>query len=145
RSLRRGFHIEIREGAARRDSYCPRHLRDRVPGSRGRDRSDEPPRRGHFPEGPHAPKDRGGRIPWCAESAALRRDDRHRGGGHPPTPATPPYVRVRIRRFETVMPTLPRITTAALRRSRRFRRSRCSDFDLPANAASVRRNEARHV
>jgi hypothetical protein len=26
--------------------------------------------------------------------------DRHRGGGHPPTPATPPYVRVRIRRFE---------------------------------------------
>jgi hypothetical protein len=26
--------------------------------------------------------------------------DRHRGGGYPPTPATPPYVRVRIRRFE---------------------------------------------
>jgi hypothetical protein len=26
--------------------------------------------------------------------------DRHRGGGRPPTPATPPYVRVRIRRFE---------------------------------------------
>ena len=26
--------------------------------------------------------------------------DRHRGGGHPPTPATPPYVRVRIRRFD---------------------------------------------
>src|SRR5580693_2656253 len=26
--------------------------------------------------------------------------DRHRGGGLPPTPATPPYVRVRIRRFE---------------------------------------------
>jgi len=25
--------------------------------------------------------------------------DRHRGGGHPPTPATPPYVRDRIRRF----------------------------------------------
>jgi hypothetical protein len=26
--------------------------------------------------------------------------DRHRGGGRPPTPATPPYVRVRIRRVE---------------------------------------------
>src|SRR5690348_1684449 len=28
--------------------------------------------------------------------------DRHRGGGHPPTPATPPCVRVRTRRFELV-------------------------------------------
>src|SRR5215468_1716847 len=28
--------------------------------------------------------------------------ERHRGGGHPPTPATPPCVRVRTRRFETV-------------------------------------------
>src|SRR5438046_7657386 len=28
--------------------------------------------------------------------------NRHRGGGHPPTPATPPCVRVRTRRFETV-------------------------------------------
>src|SRR5437764_2148225 len=28
--------------------------------------------------------------------------DRHRGGGHPPTPATPPCVRGRTRRFETV-------------------------------------------
>src|SRR6516162_954160 len=28
--------------------------------------------------------------------------DRHRGGGHPPTPATPPCVRVRTRRFEPV-------------------------------------------
>ena len=28
--------------------------------------------------------------------------DRQRVGGHPPTPATPPYVRVRIRRFESV-------------------------------------------
>src|SRR5436190_8882129 len=27
---------------------------------------------------------------------------RHRGGGHPPTPATPPCVRVRTRRFELV-------------------------------------------
>src|SRR6266849_5468315 len=26
--------------------------------------------------------------------------DRHRGGGHPPTPATPPCVRVRTRRFD---------------------------------------------
>jgi len=29
-------------------------------------------------------------------------EDRHRGGGHPPTPATPPCVRVRTRRFESV-------------------------------------------
>src|SRR5664280_1411237 len=28
--------------------------------------------------------------------------DRHRGGGLPPTPATPPCIRVRTRRFETV-------------------------------------------
>src|SRR5208283_336935 len=28
--------------------------------------------------------------------------NRHRGGGHPPTPATPPCVRVRTRRFELV-------------------------------------------
>ncbi len=28
--------------------------------------------------------------------------DRYRGGGHPPTPATPPCVRVRTRRFELV-------------------------------------------
>jgi hypothetical protein len=32
--------------------------------------------------------------------------DRHRGGGHPPTPATPPCVRVRTRRFESVTLTL---------------------------------------
>ena len=29
-----------------------------------------------------------------------------------------------------------------LRRSRRFRRSRCSDFDLPADAAPARRSDA---
>jgi hypothetical protein len=34
-------------------------------------------------------------VPAC-------RQDRHRGDGHPPTPATPPCVRVRTRRFETV-------------------------------------------
>src|SRR5262249_45351733 len=28
--------------------------------------------------------------------------DRHRGGGHPPTPATPPCVQVCTRRFESV-------------------------------------------
>ena len=28
--------------------------------------------------------------------------DRHRGGGHPPTPATPPCIRVRTRRFKKV-------------------------------------------
>jgi len=33
----------------------------------------------------------------CATADSI---DRHRGGGLPPTPATPPYVRVRIRRFE---------------------------------------------
>jgi hypothetical protein len=38
--------------------------------------------------------------------------DQHRGGG-PPTPATPPYVRVRIRRFEMVTSTLPRTMTEA--------------------------------
>ena len=32
----------------------------------------------------------------------VRPSDRHRGGGHPPTPATPPCVRVRTRRFEMV-------------------------------------------
>src|SRR5437899_5886921 len=31
----------------------------------------------------------------------IRRLDRDRGGGHPPTPPTPPCVRVRTRRFET--------------------------------------------
>ena len=30
--------------------------------------------------------------------------DRHRGSGHPPTPATPPCIRVRTRRFESVIP-----------------------------------------
>jgi hypothetical protein len=34
--------------------------------------------------------------------AAIPIVDRHRGGGHPPTPATPPCVRVRARRFESV-------------------------------------------
>ena len=38
--------------------------------------------------------------------------DRHRGGGHPPTPATPPYVRVRIRRFEMVTSAFPRTMSA---------------------------------
>src|SRR6266567_5551483 len=39
----------------------------------------------------------------CCEIQLPRsRLDRHRGGGHPPTPATPPCVRVRTRRFELV-------------------------------------------
>ena len=42
--------------------------------------------------------------------------DRHRGGGHPPTPATPPCVRVRTRRFELV--TLTAIDQG--RKSKRF-------------------------
>jgi hypothetical protein len=29
----------------------------------------------------------------------LTRHDRHRGSGHPLSPATPPYMRVRVRRF----------------------------------------------
>jgi len=37
-----------------------------------------------------------------ARCATPTRLDRHRGGGHPPTPATPPCVRVRTRRFERV-------------------------------------------
>ena len=36
----------------------------------------------------------------------VSRHDRHRGGGHPPTPATPPCIRVRTRRFESVALTL---------------------------------------
>src|SRR5207253_1072024 len=52
-----------------------------------------------------------GRSPFPYEASARPRGtgrltlssrDRHRGGGHPPTPATPPCVRVRTRRFETV-------------------------------------------
>src|SRR5215472_16225417 len=45
---------------------------------------------------------------WMGASTRPRRHfpespfDRHRGGGHPPTPATPPCVRVRTRRFELV-------------------------------------------
>ena len=37
--------------------------------------------------------------------------DRHRGGGHPPTPATPPCIRVRTRRFESVTSVPPRTYT----------------------------------
>ena len=37
-----------------------------------------------------------------ALAALVTQQDRHRGGGHPPTPATPPCVRVRTRRFELV-------------------------------------------
>jgi hypothetical protein len=36
------------------------------------------------------------------QALAINRLDRHRGGGHPPTPAPPPCVRVRTRRFELV-------------------------------------------
>ena len=41
----------------------------------------------------------GGTTVGIPITAAL---DRHRGGGHPPTPATPPCIRVRTRRFESV-------------------------------------------
>src|ERR1022692_4457214 len=41
--------------------------------------------------------------PGCVAGTHLPvHGDRHRGGGHPPPPATPPCVRVRTRRFETV-------------------------------------------
>src|SRR4051794_28768112 len=53
-----------------------------------------------------AEKQRVGSVATCAGCAL----DRHRGGGHPPTSATPPYVRVRIRRFEKVTSALPRTT-----------------------------------
>ena len=38
----------------------------------------------------------------CALVRLISHIDRHRGGGLPPTPATPPCIRVRTRRFETV-------------------------------------------
>src|SRR5213594_1670915 len=41
----------------------------------------------------------------CIRSAHVL--NRHRGGGHPPTPATPPCVRVRTRRFERVVNLTP--------------------------------------
>ena len=40
------------------------------------------------------------KINGLRSSSDIKDVDRHRGGGLPPTPATPPYVRVRIRRFE---------------------------------------------
>ena len=39
-------------------------------------------------------------VEEAAEVIRPARDDRHRGGGCPPTPATPPCVRVRTRRFD---------------------------------------------
>src|SRR5438034_6429429 len=45
-----------------------------------------------------------GRVVYCSTIWLFPNSplDRHRGGGHPPTPATPPCVRVRTRRFELV-------------------------------------------
>src|SRR5438876_6530808 len=45
-----------------------------------------------------------GRVVYCSTIwlFPVAPSDRHRGGGHPPTPATPPCVRVRTRRFELV-------------------------------------------
>src|SRR5690242_19806041 len=48
--------------------------------------------------------------PQRVQSAACA-FDRHRGGGHPPTPATPPCIRVRTRRFELVTSAFPRTLT----------------------------------
>ncbi len=36
-------------------------------------------------------------------------ENRHRGSGHPLSPATPPYMQVRIRRFATLSPALGRM------------------------------------
>jgi hypothetical protein len=41
-------------------------------------------------------------TPRISLALPIRAFDRHRGGGHPPSPATPPCVRVRTRRFELV-------------------------------------------
>src|SRR5437867_4500110 len=48
------------------------------------------------------------RVPPLRRNLNTTPFDRHRGGGHPPTPATPPCVRVRTRRFEKVMNLTPR-------------------------------------
>src|SRR5579863_9455838 len=43
-------------------------------------------------------------IAWCGQEYRLHPKwrNRHRGSGHPLSPATPPYMRVRIRRFSSV-------------------------------------------
>jgi len=55
-------------------------------------------------------------IQESTHQMTTRAFDRHRGGGHPPTPATPPCVRVRTRRFELV-------TLAAI--DQRWKSERC--------------------
>src|SRR6266404_2614578 len=74
--------------------------------------------------------------------------DRHRGGGHPPTPATPPCVRVRTRRFELVALT----AIDQRRKSKRFevgvgkphREGFCpSEVPRAASAATRVRGESR--
>ena len=52
-------------------------------------------------EGPPAAAIGSGQPP-SGSKVTTRAFDRHRGGGHPPTPATPPCIRVRTRRFELV-------------------------------------------
>jgi len=41
--------------------------------------------------------------------AELPESNRHRGSGHPLSPATPPYMRVRIRRFSELSPRGPEL------------------------------------
>ena len=43
-----------------------------------------------------------GQRTFTSKLLSMPSTHRHRGGGHPPTPATPPCVRVRTRRFELV-------------------------------------------
>jgi hypothetical protein len=52
-------------------------------------------------------------LDTCLTAALVSGIDRHRGGGCPPTSATPPCVRVRTRRFELVTPNVPRTMTEA--------------------------------
>ena len=49
-------------------------------------------------------------------SDAKRSTNRHRGSGHPPSPATPPYMRVRIRRFRKYGQKRPGISDAVRHR-----------------------------
>src|ERR1019366_5759965 len=59
-----------------------------------------------------------------------QRGDRHRGGGHPPTPATPPCVRVRTRRFETVTLTVLEQGRKSQRFEVRIRKPHSQGFSL---------------
>src|SRR5438093_2104464 len=77
--------------------------------------------------------------------------DRHRGGGHPPTPATPPCVRVRTRRFETVTLALLEQGRKTTRTEVRVRKPDVQSFrmgEMPGAAAtggSIARQDSTHT